>query len=212
MTNDTNIENVIDLDLTKIKAYDNPDDLPSTKLHTASSVKSEKPGKVEWFRVSDGEAVPWLFISLADAEGLEDKYLVYGNVTFQEHIKKLLPGSCSTKLLVHYKNSIGGNGIWPVATPSPKYQNRWTTSAMEAVHLAKKRWTKIAADMAQGAYAIWDPGATLAEKLGEVEFDLPYSKAIALAFHGKIITEETFETFDPIVRAVGGGIVATETE
>ena len=209
---DKNIENVIDLDLTKIKAYDNPDDLPSTKLHTASSVKSEKPGKVEWFRVSDGEAVPGLFISLADAEGLEDKYLVYGNVTFQEHIKKLLPGSCSTKLLVHYKNSIGGNGIWPVATPSPKYQNRWTTSAMEAVHLAKKRWTKIAADMAQGAYAIWDPGATLAEKLGEVEFDLPYSKAIALAFHGKIITEETFETFDPIVRAVGGGIVATETE
>ena len=83
---------------------------------------------------------------------------------------------------------------------------------MEAVRLAKKRWTKIASNMAEGTYNIWDPGATLSEKLGEVEFDLPYSKAIALAFHGKIITEETYETFDPLVRAVGGGIVATETE
>ena len=51
MPNDQTLENVIDLDLTKIKAYDNPDDLPSSKLYTASSVKADKPGKVEWFKV-----------------------------------------------------------------------------------------------------------------------------------------------------------------
>ena len=65
MPNDTNLENVIDLDLTKIKAYDNPDDLPASKLYTASSVKAEKPGKVEWFRVrNDEQPIPGLFISL----------------------------------------------------------------------------------------------------------------------------------------------------
>tara|TARA_R110000803_G_scaffold53607_2_gene109936 strand:- start:1517 stop:2179 length:663 start_codon:yes stop_codon:yes gene_type:complete len=214
MPNDQTLENVIDLDLTKIKAYDNPDDLPSSKLYTASSVKADKPGKVEWFKVrNDEDAIPGLFITLADAEGLEEKYLVYGSVTFQDHLKKLLPGTFTTRLLVHYKNSIGGNGIWPVSTyKSEKFQNRWTASAMEAVQLAKKRWTKIAANMSEGCYTIWDPGATLAEKFGEVDFDLPYSKVIALAFHGKIITEDTYETFDPLVRAVGGGIIETKTE
>ena len=214
MPNDTNLENVIDLDLTKIKAYDNPDDLPSTKLYTASAVKAEKPSKVEWFRVRDDEQpIPGLFISLADAEGLEDKYLVYGGDSFQNHLKKLLPGTFTTRLLIHYKNNIGSNGIWPVSTfKSEKYRNRWTSSAMEAIQLAKKRWTKVAANMADGCYTIWDPGSTLSEKLGSVEFDLSYSKTISLAFHGKIITEDSYETFDPLVRAVGGGIVETKTE
>lgn len=214
MPNDTNLENVIDLDLTRIKAYDNPDDLPASKLYTASSVKAEKPGKVEWFRVRNDEPpIPGLFISLQDAEGLEDKYLVYGSDSFQNHLKKLLPGTFTTRLLVHYKNSIGGNGIWPVSTfKSEKYQNRWTSSAMEAITLAKKRWTKVAANMSAGCYTIWDPGLTLSGKLGEVEFDLPYSKAISLAFHGKIIAEDTYESFDPLVRACGGGIIETETE
>ena len=37
------IEDVLDLDLNKIAAYDNPDELPASKKATASSVKSEKP-------------------------------------------------------------------------------------------------------------------------------------------------------------------------
>ena len=66
------IEDVLDLDLNKIAAYDNPDELPASKKATASSVKSEKPNKVEWFRtIKDVQFLPGLFVELADADGLK---------------------------------------------------------------------------------------------------------------------------------------------
>lgn len=208
------IEDVLDLDLNKIAAYDNPDELPASKKATASSVKSEKPNKVEWFRTrKDVQFLPGLFVELADADGLKEQYLVYGTKDFQEHLKKLLPGSFNTRLLVPYKNNIGQNGIWPISTyKSERYANKWTTSALEASELAKDRWTRIAANMAAGHYTIWDPGTDLSKKFGEVEFEIPYSKTITLAFHRRILTEDNYKTFDPLVRACGGGIIETATE
>jgi hypothetical protein len=90
--------------------------------------------------------------------------------------------------------------IWPVRLPGADGKvDAWSQSALEAAQKARKGWLRVAANMALGAYEVWDATG----ELGEPEWpDKPFRGLLAIAFKGRFI-----DSLDhPVLRKLRGEV------
>jgi len=82
------------------------------------------------------------------------------------HVAHQLPGECSPVVLYTAINRQGATFLWPVKLPRPDGKvNEWHRSAAEAAARAMKYWLRVKADMALGAYAMFEASSTIPEPI-----------------------------------------------
>jgi hypothetical protein len=73
-----------------------------------------------------------------------------------------LPGEFTTVQLLTTITRQGVLFLWPVRLPDPNGRvNHWHLSAMEAAEHAMKRWLRVKANMALGAYEMFEAAGTI---------------------------------------------------
>lgn len=124
-----------------------------------TTVPVRKPNNQDFVRVHPDEAyrLPAAIIELKDDR---EVYLVLPHVAHQ------LPGECSPVVLYTAINRQGVTFLWPVKLPTPDGKvNEWHRSAAEAAVRAMKCWLRVKADMALGAYAMFEASSTIPEPI-----------------------------------------------
>jgi hypothetical protein len=77
-------------------------------------------------------------------------------------IARELPGEFVMVMLFTAINRQGVVHLWPVRLPASDGRiNKWHLSAMEAAELAMKRWLRVKANMALGAYEMFEAAGTI---------------------------------------------------
>jgi hypothetical protein len=159
------------------------------------TVPVRKPDKSWWVRVHPADAYA---LQTAVIELKEDRetYLV---------APPLWPGlaaeaTFAPRALFTAINRQGVLFVWPIRLPGADGKvDSWSQSALEAAQKARERWVRVAANMALGAYEVWEaPG-----ELGEPDWpDKPFRELLAIAFKGKLI-----DTADhPVLRRLRGEV------
>jgi hypothetical protein len=75
--------------------------------------------------------------------------------------------------------------IWPVRLlGSDGRQNEWWRSAQEAAELAMAKWIRLKADMALGAYQIFEAASSIAEPEWP---DMPFMEMLRIAFRDRLV-------------------------
>jgi hypothetical protein len=73
-----------------------------------------------------------------------------------------LPGEFVMAVMYTTINRQGVLSIWPVRLPAPDGRiNEWHRSAAEAAELAMKRWVRVKANMALGAYEMFEAASSI---------------------------------------------------
>jgi hypothetical protein len=90
--------------------------------------------------------------------------------------------------------------LWPIRLPGADGKvDAWSQSALEAAQKARAGWVRVAANMALGAYEVWEAPAELA---GPDWPDKPFRELLAIAFKGKLI-----DSLDhPVLRRLRGEV------
>ena len=82
-------------------------------------------------------------------------------------------------------NRQGVLSIWPVRLPASDGRiNEWHRSAAEAAELAIARWIRVKANMALGAYEIFEAASTIADPKWP---DLTFQEIIRIAFRDRLV-------------------------
>jgi hypothetical protein len=90
--------------------------------------------------------------------------------------------------------------LWPIRLPGPDGRvDEWSRTAHEAAGLATKGWVRVAANMALGAYEVFQAGG----QLGEPEWpQLPFRDLLRVAFKDRLI-----DALDhPVLRRLRGEV------
>jgi hypothetical protein len=122
-----------------------------------TTVPVRKPNPQDFVRVHPDEAYR---LPAAVIEFKEDResYLV------QPAIARELLGEYAMVVLHTTMNRQGVLHLWPVRLPSSDGRtNEWHRSAAEAAELAQKRWIRVKANMALGAYEMFEAAGTIPE-------------------------------------------------
>jgi hypothetical protein len=90
--------------------------------------------------------------------------------------------------------------LWPARLPGPDGKlDDWGRSALEAADLAQKGWVRVQANMALGAYDVFEAGGHLGEPAWT---DLPFKDLLRVAFRDRLI-----ESLDhPVLRRLRGEV------
>ena len=143
-----------------------------------TTVPTRKPNPQDFVRVHQG---PDYRATLAIIELKDDReiFLVL------PHIARELPGEFVMVVLFTAINRQGVVHLWPVKLPSPDGRaNEWHRSAMEAAELAMKRWVRVKANMALGAYEIFEAASTISDPEWP---GLPFQELLRIAFRDKLV-------------------------
>jgi hypothetical protein len=159
------------------------------------TVPVRKPDKAWWVRVhpSDAYALQTAVIELKEDR---ETYLV---------AKQLWQGlateaTFSPRALFTAINRQGVLFLWPIRLPGADGKvDSWSQSSLEAAQKARQGWVRVAANMALGAYDVWEATG----ELGEPDWpDKPFQELLAVAFKGKLI-----DTADhPVLRRLRGEV------
>jgi hypothetical protein len=96
-----------------------------------------------------------------------------------------LPGEFATVTLFTTVNRQGTLHLWPVKLPSPEgRQNEWHRSAAEGAERAMKKWVRVTASMALGAYEIFQASGDLPEPVWP---DIPFEEILKIAFRERLV-------------------------
>jgi hypothetical protein len=124
-----------------------------------TTVPVRKPNNQDFVRVHPDEAYR-LTAAIIELKDDREVYLVLPHVAHQ------LPGECSPVVLYTAINRQGTTFLWPVKLPRPDGKvNEWHRSAAEAAARAMKCWLRVKADMALGAYAMFEASSTIPEPI-----------------------------------------------
>jgi hypothetical protein len=124
-----------------------------------TNVPVRKPNNQDFVRVHPDEAYR-LTAAIIELKDDREVYLVLPHVAHQ------LPGECSPVVLHTAINRQGVTFLWPVKLPTPDGKvNEWHRSAAEAAVRAMKCWLRVKADMALGAYAMFEASSTIPEPI-----------------------------------------------
>jgi hypothetical protein len=124
-----------------------------------TTVPVRKPNNQDFVRVHPDEAYR-LTAAIIELKDDREVYLVLPHVAHQ------LPGECSPVVLYTAINRQGATFLWPVKLPRPDGKiNEWHRSAAEAAARAMKCWLRAKADMALGAYAMFEASSTIPEPI-----------------------------------------------
>jgi hypothetical protein len=79
----------------------------------------------------------------------------------------------------------GVTHIWPVRLPTPDgRQSTWHTSAQTAAELAMSRWMRVTANMALGAYEVFEASAAIPDPEWP---EATFHELLRIAFQGRLI-------------------------
>ena len=122
-----------------------------------TTVPVRKPNNQDFVRVHRDESYR-LTSAIIELKDDRETYLVMPSVAHQ------LPGECSPVILYTAINRQGVIFLWPVKLPTPDGKvNEWHRSAAEAAERAMACWLRVKADMALGAYAMYEAASTIPE-------------------------------------------------
>ena len=127
-----------------------------------------------------------------DKEDRESSYLV------TPAMRGPLVGEARPVLLVLAVTQQNALSIWPVSLPSEDgRRNAWTETAQEAMHLARKHWVRLAAEMSWGAYRIHLAEGQLSDPVWP---DKSFEELLEIAFKDRVI-----DSLDhPVLRRLRG--------
>ena len=100
-------------------------------------------------------------------------------------VARELPGEFTMVMLFTSINRQGVVHLWPVPLPAADGRvNNWHRSAMEAAELAMTRWIRVKANMALGAYEIFEAASTIPDPTWP---ELPFQELIRIAFRHRYV-------------------------
>ena len=147
------------------------------------SIPVRKPDKSWWIRAHPDAAyhLQTAVIELKGEKGPGESYLV------APHLR----GDLATeptfrpKLIVAAVTSTKDPFLWELALPNGQRDSDWTETGLEALQLAMKGWTRVAANMGAGRYDAW---TAVGAKLPEPEWPaLSMRDWLQFGFKGRVI-------------------------
>ena len=142
-------------------------------------VPVRKPAKHEWVWVHGDPNYQLTTAALVYKEDREEVYLV------DQRLWPLLGGELRPICLFTTINRQGVVTLWPVKLPGPDGRHdTWNASALDAVAHAKKRWTRVVADMSLGGYNLFVAAGELEPPQWP---DLTFKEILTLAFRGRFV-------------------------
>jgi hypothetical protein len=113
-------------------------------------------------------------------------------------IARELPGEFVMVMMFVAINRQSVVHLWPVRLPTPDGRViEWHRSAMEAAQLAMKRWIRVKANMALGAYEIWEAAASIPDPTWP---EIPFGELLKIGFKDRLISG-----FDhPVIKRLRG--------
>ena len=124
-----------------------------------TTVPVRKPNNQDFVRVHPDEAYR-LTSAIIELKDDREVYLVLPHVAHQ------LPGECSPVILYTAINRQGVVFLWPVKLPTADGKIlEWHRSAAEAAERAMSAWIRVKADMALGAYAMYEASSTIPDPI-----------------------------------------------
>jgi hypothetical protein len=139
------------------------------------SVPVRKPDKTWFLRVHPDEAYS-LQTAVIELKEEKETYLV------ARELWPALAGEATfgSRALFTAIARQGVMFLWPVRLPGPDGKlDEWSRTALAAAQLARTRWVRVTANMALGAYDVWEGGADLSEPVWP---DTPFSDLLRVAF------------------------------
>jgi hypothetical protein len=157
------------------------------------TVPVRKPNRQDFFRVHPGE--DWcLETVILELKEERETYLVDRDLWGE------LPGELILKILYTVINRQGVLMLWPISLPGQDGRhNEWHRSALEAAGMAQKQWVRIAANMALGAYEVFQAVADIPEPEWP---DTTLQEILRVAFKDRFIHSSDH----PVVRRLRGEI------
>jgi hypothetical protein len=113
-------------------------------------------------------------------------------------IARELPGEFRMAMMFTTINRQGVVHLWPVYLPAPDGRIiEWHRSAMEAAQLAMTRWVRVKANMALGAYELWEAAASIPDPTWP---ELSFQELLRIGFKDRLIAD-----FDhPVIKRLRG--------
>jgi hypothetical protein len=145
-----------------------------------TTVPARKPSRQEFFRAHPDESyrMPAAVLELKEER---ESYLLASNVW------PAMPGEWSPRELVTAINRQGVVFVWAVPLPGEDGRsNPWWESAREAAQRARDHWTRMVANMALGAYEIYQPEADLPDPDWPTE---DFQTLLGIAYKDRYITD-----------------------
>lgn len=163
----------------------------SSGTELLSKVPVRKPSKQEFIRVNPAEDMMLPTVVYEDSQERET-FLVAPNMM------PFMGDQLKAAVLVVAMNRQDVTFIWPVKIANDNTsKNDWQETALQGCQLAKKRWVRMSADMALGAYRLFEAQGELSEPNWT---DKPLNELLEVAFRGKVIDTEDH----PVVRRLRG--------
>jgi hypothetical protein len=156
-----------------------------------TTVPVRKPNPQDWCRVHPALEYRET-LALIELKDDREWYLL------PPHIARELPGEIVPVVLYTAINRQGVVFLWPVKLPKPdSKQVAWYRSAAEAAELATKRWVRTKANMALGAYEIFEAASALSDPRWP---DISFRELLRIGFRDCLVT-----SFDhPVIKRLLG--------
>jgi hypothetical protein len=185
----TDPDPAVDHKTTESATTDDPFDLANLRLtqdfvesagvkKLLTTVPVGKPNPQDFIRVHPS---PNYRAELATIEFKEDRetFLLPIPIALQ------LPGEFQMVVLFTAINRQGVTRLWPVRLPPADGRiNEWHRSAMEAAELAMRRWVRVKANMALGAYEIFEAASVIPDPTWP---DLSFQELIRIGFRDRLV-------------------------
>lgn len=143
-----------------------------------TTIPVRKPAPQDFVRVHSDPAYR-LNVDLIELKEDRETYLVYPTIASQ------IPGEFYAATLFTAINRQGVLSLWPVKLPPPEgRQMEWQRSAAEAAELAMKSWVRVKANMALGAYEIFEAASSIPEPEWPT---LEFRELLEIAFRDRIV-------------------------
>jgi hypothetical protein len=143
-----------------------------------TTVPVGKPNPQDFMRFHPGQEYRDTFAMIELKEDREFYLLL-------REIARALPGEFFTATVFTCINRQGVVRLCPVRLPGPDgKENQWHRSLMDGVQLAMLRWVRIKANMALGAYEIFEAAATIPDPTWP---DLTFQELLRIGFRDRVV-------------------------
>ncbi|MBL8666683.1 MAG: hypothetical protein JNM48_04405 [Rhodospirillales bacterium] len=144
-----------------------------------TTVPVRKPNRQDFVRVHADPAYRLTPAAIIELKEDREVYLVVPAMAAE------LPGEFAAATLFTTINRQGVLHLWPVKLPGADGKhNEWHRSAAEAAELAMHRWMRVTANMALGAYEIFEATGDLPEPVWP---ELPFAEILKIAFRDRVV-------------------------
>lgn len=143
-----------------------------------TTVPVRKPGPQDFVRtfIDPSHRLPAAVIELKEER---EMYLL------TPAMARELPGEFAIVTLITTINRQGVVSLWPIRLPAPDgRQSDWHRSAAEAAELAQRRWVRVKANMALGAYEMFEAIGTIPDPEWP---ELQFQDLLRIAFRDRLV-------------------------